>query len=248
MNPPPLRGRRKGNVEPQTPAVIHSPDTGRPTKTSEMGKIVEYANSMPYQEFFDRYMPKPSFLKEVTRHFPEAPPTLLLQGDANALKGNTLEQCLSLIEQTSAEDYRNSEIKWSKPKKRKEMMLPDMRYVVLTTADHAEHVNVVGFISFMITYEDGHEVIYCYEVHLNRAWQGKGVGKLLMHVIEGIGRNVGVEKAMLTVFKSNQNALKMYERLGYVEDKYSPKPRILRNGTVKELSYVILSKPLKIAE
>ena len=125
------------------------------------------------------------------------------------------------------------------------MTLPDMRYIVLTTLDDAEHVNVVGFISFMITYEDGHEVIYCYEIHLTRPWQGKGVGKLLMRVIEDVGQKVGVEKAMLTVFKSNQNALRMYETLGYVEDEYSPQPRVLRNGTIKEPSYVILSKPLR---
>ncbi|KGO75689.1 Acyl-CoA N-acyltransferase [Penicillium italicum] len=106
--------------------------------------------------------------------------------------------------------------------------------------------DVLGFLSFMITYEDGKEVVYCYEIHLSPAARGRGVGKLLMSQMEGIGRAVGLEKSMLTVFKSNENARRFYERLGYEVDEYSPRPRILRNGTIKDVDYLILSKILKL--
>jgi len=66
----------------------------------------------------------------------------------------------------------------------------------------------------------------------------------VMDVVEGIGRNVGVSKVMLTVFKANAAAVGWYARLGYREDEFSPAARRLRNGTVKEPTYLILSKSL----
>ncbi|EKV04297.1 Acyl-CoA N-acyltransferase [Penicillium digitatum] len=105
--------------------------------------------------------------------------------------------------------------------------------------------NALGFLSFMATYEDGKEVVYCYEIHLSPAARGRGIGKLLMDRMEGIGRAVGLEKSMLTVFKSNEIARRFYERLGYEVDEYSPRPRMLRNGTIKDVDYLILSKMLK---
>ena len=104
---------------------------------------------------------------------------------------------------------------------------------------------VEAFLSFMLTYEDGHEVIYCYEVHLPPSLRGCGLGGHLMRMMEGIGMKVGVEKAMLTVFVANEAAIRFYSGLEYQEDEYSPKPRTLRNGVIKRADYVILSKSLK---
>ena len=63
-----------------------------------------------------------------------------------------------------------------------------------------------------------------------------------MSLFEDTGRRIGLEKGMLTVFKANTAALAFYERLGYGVDEFSPEPRELRNGTVKEPDYLILSK------
>lgn len=197
-----------------------------------------------------------------------------------------LDACLDLVELTSSEDYAASGAGWSRPKKRKEMKLPDMKYLILrdcaSSADMRQagvgagtdkadepkieatslgkassglkgsadkHVNnksiVLGFLSFMVTYEDGKEVVYCYEIHLAAAARGRGLGVLLMSRMEEIGRSVGVEKAMLTVFRSNVVACRFYEKVGYAVDEYSPQPRRLRNGTIKEFDYMILSKRLK---
>lgn len=65
-----------------------------------------------------------------------------------------------------------------------------------------------------------------------------------MLTCEDIGRRVGLEKTMLTVFKSNTKAVRFYKRCGFEIDEYSPQPRKLRNGTVKEPDYLILSKML----
>jgi ribosomal protein S18 acetylase RimI-like enzyme len=205
-----------------------------------------------------------------------------------------LEACLDLIEQTSGDAYTASGIGWSRPKKRKEMKLPDMKYLLvrgdsvhesepegpLLSADDAQGeprlavipdepvselksgsatrqkdkdqnesqkqslARILGFLSFMVTYEDGKEVVYCYEIHLSPMARGRGLGGVLMSRMEGIGRLIGLEKAMLTVFKSNVAAREFYRKGGYVVDENSPQPRTLRNGTVKEWDYEILSKRL----
>ncbi|KAJ5617747.1 hypothetical protein N7537_002861 [Penicillium hordei] len=203
---------------------------------------------------------------------------------AATISAADLDACLDLIEQTSSEAYSASPAGWSRTKKRKEMKLPDMKYLVLRdtpndSSDSSGQVpgakqsdvadnnapspppkegdesisssgagspNVLGFLSFMVTYEDGKEVVYCYEIHLSPAARGRGVGRLLMGRMEGIGRAVGLEKSMLTVFKSNEIARRFYERLGYEVDEYSPRPRMLRNGTIKDVDYLILSKTLKL--
>ena len=66
-----------------------------------------------------------------------------------------------------------------------------------------------------------------------------------MGLVEEVGTKVGVRKVMLTVFVVNVGARKFYEELGYGVDEYSPGPRGLRGGVVKEPDYVILSKGLK---
>ena len=124
------------------------------------------------------------------------------------------------------------------------MRLPDLRYLLLKPARSSD-VLVEGFISFMLTYEDGHEVMYCYEIHLSPQLQGYGVGKRLMGLMEDVGKKAGAEKTMLTVFVENQGGLAFYEKLGYCKDDYSPEPRRLRNGLIKKPDYVILSKLLK---
>lgn len=128
------------------------------------------------------------------------------------------------------------------------MKLPDMKYLVIRreglSSDDGEGEGenaVVGFMSFMITYEDGKEVIYLYEIHLSSEVQKQGLGKRLLLVLMEIGRRVGMEKAMLTVFTSNGVAQRLYEAIGFGTDEYSPRPRRLRNGMVKEPDYRIMS-------
>lgn len=166
---------------------------------------------------------------------------------SSALANNKilLEQCLRLVEASSSHDYQTSEVKWSTAKKRREMLLPDMRYLVLKSTTSADQENVLplaGFASFMFTYEDGYEVVYIYEIHLQPDFREQGLGKILLDLIEGAGKAIGVAKTMLTVFVTNKSAVQWYEKRGFAVDAFSPGPRTLRNGTVKEPSYRILSK------
>ena len=172
---------------------------------------------------------------------------------AQTMKRHTrkLRRCLDLIEQTSKADYDASGKKWSRADKEKEMLLPEMKYLLFWQSEMGEKISsnpnrdLIGFASFMITYEDGKEVIYIYEIHFIERLRGLGYGGDLMDVVEAIGREVGVEKAMLTVFQSNKRAVNFYTNRGYAVDPYSPKPRNFRDGSAKEPKYLILSKEIK---
>ncbi|MCJ1231776.1 hypothetical protein MMC12_008455 [Toensbergia leucococca] len=177
----------------------------------------------------------------------------------STLSPHDLTATFNLIATTSSAAYASSSLGWSPSKKRKEMLLPDLRYLLLkpiiipaedntttTTPTIATTPPAVveAFMSFMLTYEDGREVIYCYEIHLAEHLQRKGVGTALMRLLEEVGRAVGVEKAMLTVFLANEGARGFYEGLGYGVDEFSPQPRRLRGRVATVPDYVILSKML----
>lgn len=223
-------------------------------------KLVETVNALGQAAFAERFC-NPDAITEAERALTEKTAVNLevILLFAESLKRDckdVLEACFNLIEETSANDYNASEIKWSPSSKRKEMVLPDMRYFLVRERDASSEMGIHenrgvldsatlgGFVSFMITYEDGHEVIYVYEVHLVAKLRGQGVGTVLMQLVENVGRKAQVEKCMLTVFKANKKAVKWYERCGYTRDDFSPGPRVLRNGRIKEPTYLILSKLL----
>lgn len=57
-----------------------------------------------------------------------------------------------------------------------------------------------------------------------------------------------VQKIMLTVFLCNERAIKFYKDIGFDKDEYSPRPKRLRNGTLVEADYMIMSKAVSRPE
>ncbi|PNS21781.1 hypothetical protein CAC42_379 [Sphaceloma murrayae] len=172
--------------------------------------------------------------------------------DGETLSEPELDACVALVKETSGEDYSNSSLGWHQQRKRTEMNDKDMKFLVVRSQAPAPSTDDTphggdpfgGFASFMLTHEDGLPVIYIYEIHLQQHARGSGTGKMLMSLMEHIGLSVGVEKSMLTVFRRNDMAVKWYERLGYMVDKYSPQDKELRGGKVKQSDYLIMSKRL----
>ncbi|KAL5341274.1 GNAT family acetyltransferase Nat4 [Aspergillus crustosus] len=241
--------------------------------------LVERTNALSIEEFESLYIPSSElrFEKESRNTQPQEAGNLstnssTLEIDAytvssyssSTISDEDIDSCLNLIELTSSAAYKASSGGWSLTEKRKEMKLPDMKYMILRreientvpdrvskanesgdSEDHQEAGIFAGFLEYMVTYEDGYEVLYCYEIHLTPEVQGLGLGEELMGRFERMGQRIGLEKAMLTVFKSNGRAITFYERAGFAEDENSPRPRRLRNGTVKEVDYTIMSKKLR---
>ncbi|KAK4952909.1 N alpha-acetyl-transferase [Elasticomyces elasticus] len=189
-----------------------------------------------------------------------------------------LEACFSLISLTSSPAYRASAQGWRPQKKKDEMREQDMRYLIvnspntprpeetgdsfyetigcdsLTPTQRRKLIDrhwtkrVVGFLSFMLTHEGGLPVLYIYEIHLRPELHGLGIGTHLLMLAHSIAENVGLEKTMLTVFRSNTRGRALYEKCGFAEDECSPKKIYLRGGKVKKADYVIMSKTVVFAD
>ncbi|KAL9616290.1 MAG: hypothetical protein Q9160_008830 [Pyrenula sp. 1 TL-2023] len=200
----------------------------------------------------------------------------LLFRASSQLDRRELDACFNLIAHTSKEDYESSSMGWSPTKKRKEMRLPDLKYLLLVahpregseepqeaSKDHhitddprnvnnshgLNHYKIGGFFSLMPTYEDGRAVSYIYEIHVEPALQGTGLGHILMKIAESISKNVTrLEKMMLTVFRSNERARRFYEKLEWELDENSPEWVGLRRGRRRQCDYLILSKCLESTE
>jgi len=206
---------------------------------------IEAANALSLAVFRARFLPDDLWFGPVIQKIDGLRTGYALTLESSStISSAKFEACFNLVASTSSGAYSASSKGWSPSKKRKEMRLPDLRYLLVESMSSTD-VPIEGFVSFMLTYEDGHEVIYCYEIHLSPRLQGCRIGRNLMGVMEDVGKRAGVEKAMLTVFVENQRALVFYEKLGYSEDDFSPQPRKLRNGVIKRPDYVILSKSLK---
>lgn len=159
---------------------------------------------------------------------------------AQVMTDSDLQACLEIISETSKDDYKNSSIGWKPSRKKREMKDLDMKYLTIRDG------NVInGFASFMFTRDEDLAVLYIYEIHLRSTLRGKGLGKRLMALIEDAARLAGVEKCMLTVFKSNTMAWKWYESMGYGIDETNPGDLVLRGGRVKTSDYLILSKKVE---
>ena len=197
---------------------------------------VEANNSLTHAAFAER------FLSNIDLTFTPPSSTKAYQitlETSESLGPESLDECFNLIATTSRQHYAPSSMGWHPKQKLKEMRLPDLRYLLVRQSLESP---LAAFASFMLTYEDGREVVYVYEIHMVNEVRGSGLGKMLMGIVYEVGRRVGMEMVMLTVFVSNEGARSFYEKLGYVTDDYSPQPRVLRNGTVKYPDYTILSK------
>ncbi len=183
--------------------------------------IIEKANALTLPEFIESFVQDDSLSSTFEHPANGNIYTISLETGAS-LAARDFQSCFDLIKSTSCSSYRSSSTGWSATKKRREMKLPDLRYVLIKTSgapiDSSDEKTgqeaVVAFLSFMLTYEDGHEVVYCYEIHLAPELRGVGLGKKLMERMESIGQVVGVEKAMLTVFLDNEAGLRFYDKLG----------------------------------
>lgn len=118
----------------------------------------------------------------------------------------------------------------------------DTRASASTNMSHTASV-VIGFASFMLTHAPPEPVIYLYELHLQPTYRALGLGAHLLRRVEDIGRSVGVQRAMLTVFKSNTDARAWYANKGWDVDSTSPADVELRRGS-RQCDYEIRSKVL----
>ena len=95
----------------------------------------------------------------------------------------------------------------------------------------AEYENdVVAFLSIEV-YRD-EDYIYLDDLSVAEGYRNKGIGTKLIHAAEKYAEKIGVTKIVFHVEKANEDAYRLYLRLGYSEDA-DEGGRIRMNKSVK---------------
>ena len=81
----------------------------------------------------------------------------------------------------------------------------------------AEYENdVVAFLSIEV-YRD-EDYIYLDDLSVAEGCRNKGIGTTLIHAAEKYAEEIGITKIVFHVEKANEDAYRLYSRLGYSED------------------------------
>jgi ribosomal protein S18 acetylase RimI-like enzyme len=129
------------------------------------------------------------------------------------------------IEDYARENAENKEISFEEalPKARAEMasLLPDGLVTPNHTIEIAEDPTSGEALGYLWhareTRESGREVLWLYDVYVEEAHRGRGVGRRLMQILEDRAREMGLGRIELNVFGHNAGARRLYESLGYRE-------------------------------
>eukprot|EP00667_Euglena_gracilis_P021694 EG_transcript_23884 len=111
---------------------------------------------------------------------------------------------------------------WDETAMKEELFDPLARFLIIFHGD-----TPVAFANFRFDMDYGRRVVYCYQLQVEEAQQGKGFGQWLMHRLHALGRALQMERCVLTVFLANARALRFYTAvLGYATDRTSPPPAV----------------------
>lgn len=109
------------------------------------------------------------------------------------------------------------------------------RYILVR---HSSNRSLAAFVHFRFDIEDSVEVLYLYEIQLEKNVRGRGLGRYLMSLLETIAFHYNMKRIVLTVLKSEEKVVKFYSSLQYEIESYSP----------EDAFYYILSKNNKTLE
>lgn len=253
----PVMAKRKDDVhdaESAPYAKKNKPNNlSRTSAAPRKDKLVENTNALSKDDFKSRFVGQTMLEYQSNRtDSPQAFDISLVAADY--LTAGEYNASYNLIESTSRSDYESSTFGWHPWRKRKEMLEPEMKYLLVrrkstkptierTEKSGDKDTSVLGFLSFMVDHDSSPSVpvLYIYEIHLAASLRGLGLGDHLMQVADHIARKVGLDKVMLTCFLCNSKALRFYKDHGFVKDACSPEDRKTRNKIVP-VDYVIMSK------
>ncbi|ESO93537.1 hypothetical protein LOTGIDRAFT_56489, partial [Lottia gigantea] len=135
--------------------------------------------------------------------------------------------------------YEDSEWGWKDKDKREEMVDDNAWYLIVRD----EGYKPVGFVHFRFDMEYDEEVLYCYEIQLEKNYRNKGLGKFLMQILQLIANKTEMLKVMLTAFKHNKDGFDFFTKImSFQVDETSPEASLYEES----YTYVILSKLTKV--
>lgn len=138
-----------------------------------------------------------------------------------------IKAALSLTEQNVKAFYdRSTSTPWSDADKEAELLCRH-QIAIYTTKD--DRCALEAFASVAVEAEDlerleSPPVLYLYELQVDEALQGRGLGARLLCAITEVAEKLQLSKIMLTTFVDNEKACRFYRRRGFGEHWSSPEP------------------------
>lgn len=79
----------------------------------------------------------------------------------------------------------------------------------------AEDGSVVAYLSIEVHHEPDADFIYLDDLSVTESYRGLGIGSAIIHEAEVYAQEIGIQHILFHVEKSNTEAFRLYEKLGY---------------------------------
>jgi len=138
---------------------------------------------------------------------------------------NTMEWAFRLLETNMKPLYekcysgKDPDLCWNESRKRDEMTDDRAWYLIATT----EEGKPVAFSHYRYDMDYDDEVVYCYEIQVEKGYRRKGLGRFMMKVLELLMIKANMLKLMATIFKNDKPELDFFKKcLKFETDETSP--------------------------
>ena len=105
-----------------------------------------------------------------------------------------------------------------------DMLRDTLRFPIYHTFLAEEGGQVCGYSCLIVLFEDAELA----NIAVSSVCRGQGIGKLLMEQMHEKAKALGAERVLLEVRVSNQNAIGLYEKYGYV--RYGKREKYYADG------------------
>merc|ERR1719435_46074 len=137
---------------------------------------------------------------------------------------NTMEWAFRLLETNMKPLYekcysgKDPDLCWNESRKRDEMTDDRAWYLIATT----EEGKPVAFSHFRYDMDYDDEVVYCYEIQVEKGFRRKGLGRFMMKILEMLAIKADMLKIMVTIFKKDKPEVAFFkDALKFEQDETS---------------------------
>lgn len=137
----------------------------------------------------------------------------------SSLSSSDFQWAKDLFQNNMKEMYQQSDFGFDMVDKEAEMTASTSRYLIAKISDSEESGGkLAGFCHYRFDMDFGCPVVYCYELQIESKYQGCGLGRELIEVLEMIAKKTHMLKVSATVFKFNTASEAFFRKLGFVND------------------------------
>jgi len=159
----------------------------------------------------------------------------------SALEASVMDWVFDLTKRNMETLYETSDWGW-RDKEKKEELTEETAWYLICKNEEGQNV---AFVHFRFDLEDDVEVLYLYEIQMEKAIRRKGLGRFLVTVLTLMAKKYEMEKIVCTVFQHNHDSMKFFkETCRFEVDETSPDAMIDLDEPV---CYQILCKRVRPA-